>query len=105
MKIVLKEIQDFELLESFRGIAAVFVSMTHCRALCGLGYFFFRGSEFVKMFPRDQLELWDYCQDLVLAGYRLSVECCDCYFCAIQFFHRSLVGPLIILLSNFTCAG
>jgi peptidoglycan/LPS O-acetylase OafA/YrhL len=46
---------DFEILESIRGIAALYVVIGHCRGLLWMG-----GAEFIKMFPRSGWNLWDY---------------------------------------------
>ena len=68
MKKVLK-FKDFEILDSIRGIAALFVTIAHCRGTLWIG-----GGEFVKMFPRDTWNFWDY----IVFGFsmltRLSVE-------------------------------
>ncbi len=68
MKKVLR-FKDFEILDSIRGIAALFVTIAHCRGTLWIG-----GSEFIKMFPRDTWSIWDY----VIFGFsmltRLSVE-------------------------------
>ena len=61
--------KDFEILDSIRGIASLFVTIAHCRGTLWIG-----GSEFLKMFPRETWDAWDY----TIFGFsmltRLSVE-------------------------------
>jgi peptidoglycan/LPS O-acetylase OafA/YrhL len=68
MKKVLQS-KDFEILDSIRGIAALFVTIAHCRGTLWMG-----GGEFLKMFPRETWSVWDY----FIFGFsmltRLSVE-------------------------------
>jgi len=68
MKKVLR-FKDFEILDSIRGIAALFVTIAHCRGTLWIG-----GSEFVKMFPRDTWSIWDYAMFGFSMLTRLSVE-------------------------------
>jgi peptidoglycan/LPS O-acetylase OafA/YrhL len=68
MKKVL-QFKDFEILDSIRGIAALFVTIAHCRGTLWMG-----GGAFAKMFPRDTWNVGDY----LIFGFsmltRLSVE-------------------------------
>lgn len=68
MKKVLRS-KDFEILDSIRGIAALFVTIAHCRGSLWIG-----GSEFLKMFPRDTWNFWDYLVFGTSMLTRLSVE-------------------------------
>lgn len=68
MKKVL-QFKDFEILDSIRGIAALFVTIAHCRGTLWIG-----GSEFIKMFPRDTWSVWDYFIFGISMLTRLSVE-------------------------------
>lgn len=61
--------KDFEILDSIRGIAALFVTIAHCRGTLWIG-----GGEFVKMFPRDTWSVGDYIIFGVSMLTRLSVE-------------------------------
>lgn len=68
MKKVL-QFKDFEILDSIRGIAALFVTIAHCRGTLWIG-----GGEFIKMFPRDTWNVWDYAIFGISMLTRLSVE-------------------------------
>ena|SRR5688572_11639777 len=68
MKKVLR-FKDFEILDSIRGIASLFVIIAHCRGTLWIG-----GGEFLKMFPRDTWGLWDYTIFGISMLTRLSVE-------------------------------
>ena len=61
--------KDFEILDSIRGIAALFVTIAHCRGTLWMG-----GGEFIKMFPRDTWSVWDYFIFGTSMLTRLSVE-------------------------------
>src|SRR5687767_15412793 len=59
----------FEILDSIRGIAALYVAIAHCRGALWVG-----GEKFMTMFSRDEWGAWDY---LVMGGSmltRLAVE-------------------------------
>lgn len=47
--------KDFEILDSIRGIAALYVAIAHCRGTLWMG-----GSEYSKLFPRDGWHISDY---------------------------------------------
>ncbi len=68
MKKVLR-FKDFEILDSIRGIAALFVTIAHCRGTLWIG-----GGEFTKMFPRDTWNIWEYLMFGFSMLTRLSVE-------------------------------
>lgn len=50
-----KQKLPFDILDSIRGIAALYVTIAHCRGVLWMG-----GSEFVKQFPRSNWDIWDY---------------------------------------------
>lgn len=68
MKKILR-FKDFEILDSIRGIAALVVTIAHCRGILWIG-----GGEFSKMFPRDTWSFWDYLIFGISMLTRLSVE-------------------------------
>ncbi len=45
----------FDILDSIRGIASLYVAIAHCRGTLWVG-----GNEFLRMFPRDTWGVWDY---------------------------------------------
>jgi peptidoglycan/LPS O-acetylase OafA/YrhL len=45
----------FDILDSIRGIASLYVVIAHCRGVLWIG-----GSEFMRMFPREAWGGWDY---------------------------------------------
>jgi peptidoglycan/LPS O-acetylase OafA/YrhL len=45
----------FDILDSIRGIASLYVAIAHCRGTLWVG-----GSEFMRMFPRNTWNAWDY---------------------------------------------
>jgi peptidoglycan/LPS O-acetylase OafA/YrhL len=47
--------RDFEILDSIRGIAALYVAIAHCRGTLWMG-----GSEYSKLFPREGWNIGDY---------------------------------------------
>lgn len=59
----------FDILDSIRGIAALYVATAHCRGTLWIG-----GSEFIKMFPRNTWNLWDYFMFGSSMLTRLAVE-------------------------------
>jgi peptidoglycan/LPS O-acetylase OafA/YrhL len=59
----------FEILDSIRGIAALYVAIAHCRGILWIG-----GSEFLKMFPRNSWGAWDYFMFGTSMLTRLAVE-------------------------------
>ena len=59
----------FDILDSIRGIAALYVAIAHCRANLWIG-----GSEFLKMFPRNTWGAWDYFMFGSSMLTRLAVE-------------------------------
>ncbi len=61
--------KDFEILDSIRGIASLFVTIAHCRGTLWIG-----GGEFLKMFPRETWSVWDYTIFGISMLTRLSVE-------------------------------
>ena len=61
--------KDFEILDSIRGIASLFVTIAHCRGTLWMG-----GGEFLKMFPRETWSAWDYVIFGASMFTRLSVE-------------------------------
>ncbi len=61
--------KDFEILDSIRGIASLFVTIAHCRGTLWIG-----GGEFLKMFPRDTWGVWEYVIFGISMLTRLSVE-------------------------------
>jgi peptidoglycan/LPS O-acetylase OafA/YrhL len=60
---------SFDILDSIRGIAALYVATAHCRGTLWIG-----GSEFTKMFPRSTWNLWDYFMFGSSMLTRLAVE-------------------------------
>lgn len=60
---------DFKLLDTIRGIAALYVVIAHCRGVLWLG-----GSEFVKLFPRNTWDTWDTLKFGTSMLTRLAVE-------------------------------
>jgi peptidoglycan/LPS O-acetylase OafA/YrhL len=60
---------SFDILDSIRGIAALYVATAHCRGTLWIG-----GSEFMKMFPRSTWNLWDYFMFGSSMLTRLAVE-------------------------------
>ena len=62
-------LKDFEILDSIRGIASLFVTIAHCRGTLWIG-----GGEFLRMFPRETWSAWDYLIFGVSMLTRLSVE-------------------------------
>src|SRR5690606_35795025 len=56
-------------LDSIRGIAALYVTIAHCRGSLWMG-----GSEFVKQFPRDTWSISDYFVMGTSMATRLAVE-------------------------------
>jgi len=61
--------KDFEILDSIRGIASLFVTIAHCRGTLWMG-----GGEFLKMFPRETWTTGDYVIFGISMLTRLSVE-------------------------------
>jgi len=61
--------KDFEILDSIRGIASLFVTIAHCRGTLWIG-----GGEFLKMFPRETWTTGDYVIFGISMLTRLSVE-------------------------------
>lgn len=61
--------KDFDILDSIRGIAALYVATAHCRGTLWIG-----GGEFTKMFPRSTWNLWDYFMFGSSMLTRLAVE-------------------------------
>jgi peptidoglycan/LPS O-acetylase OafA/YrhL len=59
----------FDILDSIRGIAALYVAIAHCRGTLWIG-----GSEFSKMFPRSGWGVWDYFMFGSSMLTRLAVE-------------------------------
>ncbi len=60
---------SFDILDSIRGIAALYVAAAHCRGTLWIG-----GSEFTKMFPRNTWNIWDYFMFGSSMLTRLAVE-------------------------------
>jgi peptidoglycan/LPS O-acetylase OafA/YrhL len=61
--------KDFEILDSIRGIAALYVAIGHCRGILWIG-----GGEFLKLFPRSSWNFWDYIMFGSSMLTRLAVE-------------------------------
>jgi peptidoglycan/LPS O-acetylase OafA/YrhL len=59
----------FDILDSIRGIASLYVAISHCRGTLWVG-----GSEFMRMFPRDTWDIWDYAMFGSSMLTRLAVE-------------------------------
>jgi peptidoglycan/LPS O-acetylase OafA/YrhL len=59
----------FDILDSIRGIASLYVAIAHCRGSLWIG-----GNEFMKLFPRDQWNAWDYIMFGSSMLTRLAVE-------------------------------
>jgi len=59
----------FDILDSIRGIAALYVAIAHCRGVLWVG-----GSEFMRMFPRSGWGAWDYFMFGSSMLTRLAVE-------------------------------
>ena len=47
--------EDFEILDSIRGIASLYVVIAHCRGVLWIG-----GSEYMKIFPMETWGISDY---------------------------------------------
>jgi len=60
---------SFDILDSIRGIAALYVAISHCRGVLWIG-----GSEFLKKFPRDTWDMGDYLMFGTSMLTRLAVE-------------------------------
>jgi peptidoglycan/LPS O-acetylase OafA/YrhL len=59
----------FDILDSIRGIASLYVAVAHCRGVLWIG-----GSEFLKKFPRETWDAWDYMMFGTSMLTRLAVE-------------------------------
>jgi peptidoglycan/LPS O-acetylase OafA/YrhL len=59
----------FDILDSIRGIASLYVAIAHCRGILWIG-----GSEFLKKFPRDTWDIGDYLMFGTSMLTRLAVE-------------------------------
>ncbi len=59
----------FDILDSVRGIASLYVAIAHCRGTLWIG-----GSEFSKLFPRNTWNVWDYFMVGSSMLTRLAVE-------------------------------
>jgi peptidoglycan/LPS O-acetylase OafA/YrhL len=59
----------FEILDSIRGIAALYVVIAHCRGCLWIG-----GNQFMKMFPRETWDFGDYMMFGASMLTRLAVE-------------------------------
>ena len=59
----------FDILDSIRGIASLYVAIGHCRGILWVG-----GNEFSKMFPRDTWSIGDYLMFGTSMLTRLAVE-------------------------------
>src|SRR5688572_10975404 len=59
----------FDILDSIRGIASLYVVIAHCRGVLWIG-----GSEFLEMFPRNTWDWWDYAMFGSSLLTRLAVE-------------------------------
>jgi peptidoglycan/LPS O-acetylase OafA/YrhL len=59
----------FDILDSIRGIASLYVAISHCRGTLWVG-----GGEFMRMFPRDTWDAWDYTMFGTSMLTRLAVE-------------------------------
>ncbi|MBS1920207.1 MAG: acyltransferase [Bacteroidetes bacterium] len=60
---------SFDILDSIRGIAALYVAVAHCRGTLWIG-----GNEFLKLFPRNTWNVWDYLMFGSSMLTRLAVE-------------------------------
>ncbi len=61
--------KDFEILDSIRGIASLYVAIAHCRGTLWIG-----GSQYLKMFPRSTWGVGDYLMVGSSMLTRLAVE-------------------------------
>lgn len=61
--------KEFEILDSIRGIASLYVAIAHCRGTLWIG-----GNEFLKLFPLDTWSIWDYMMYGTSMLTRLAVE-------------------------------
>ena len=68
MKKILQN-KDFEILDSIRGIASLYVTIAHCRGTLWVG-----GKEFMKMFPVETWNVGDYLMFGSSMFTRLAVE-------------------------------
>ncbi|HEX2630109.1 MAG TPA: hypothetical protein VHM26_13880, partial [Chitinophagaceae bacterium] len=59
----------FDILDSIRGIASLYVVIAHCRGVLWIG-----GSEFMQRFPRASWDAWDYAMFGTSMLTRLAVE-------------------------------
>lgn len=59
----------FDILDSIRGIAALYVAIAHCRGTLWIG-----GTEFSRLFPRNTWDIWDYLMVGSSMLTRLAVE-------------------------------
>lgn len=59
----------FDILDSIRGIASLYVAIAHCRGVLWIG-----GNEFLKKFPRETWNAWDYFMFGSSMLTRLAVE-------------------------------
>ncbi len=91
----------FDILDSIRGIASLYVAIAHCRGLLWVG-----GSEFTRMFPTETWSLWEYAIFGASMLTRLAVEFVIVFFVlsgfsiahslsenksALQFYKRRLI--------------
>lgn len=60
---------SFDILDSIRGIASLYVAIAHCRGVLWIG-----GSEFLKKFPRSTWDIGDYLMFGTSMLTRLAVE-------------------------------
>ncbi len=67
--ITLKKKIPFDILDSIRGIASLYVAIAHCRGSLWMG-----GNEFLKVFPRSEWNMWDYMMFGSSMLTRLAVE-------------------------------
>jgi len=49
------KVNDFEILDSIRGIASLYVAIAHCRGVLWVG-----GNQYLKMVPYSTWNIWDY---------------------------------------------
>lgn len=68
MKPILEK-RDFQVLDSIRGIAALYVTIAHCRGVLWLG-----GGEFTRLFPRQSWDAFDTVMFGASMLTRLAVE-------------------------------
>lgn len=66
---ITKKKLPFDILDSIRGIAALYVTIAHCRGCLWIG-----GNEFLKMFPRNTWDAGDYFMFGASMLTRLAVE-------------------------------